>query len=285
MLLYITWDPPLGIPLGDFFTIRFYSICFIIAFLIGISLMKTIFKKENASIDYLDPLFIYVIIGTFLGARLGHVFFYDWDYFKDHLLEILLPIREAPGGGYTFVGFQGLASHGATIGIFIALYFYSKRVIKKPISWILDRIVMPIAIGGAFVRLGNFWNSEIVGKQTDMPWAVKFVNMSPSYGEILPRHPAQLYEAIGYVILFFVLRFFYFKKGKGNQPWFLFGAFFVVLWTIRLLVEFVKEPQEQGREDWVGIFNTGQVLSIPFILAGIFVLYRSYQLIQKKNGK
>ena len=284
MYLHIKWDPPIGIPLGDLFTIRFYSIFFIIAFLLGLSLMKRVFRKERVSTDYLDPLFIYVIIGTFLGARLGHVFFYDWGYFKDHLLEILLPIRETPGGvlfGYSFIGFQGLASHGATIGIFIALYFYSKRTIKKPISWILDRVVMPIAIGGALVRLGNFWNSEIVGKQTDVPWAIEFVNMSSSYGEITARHPTQLYEAFGYVVLFFILRFFYFKKGKGNQPWFLFGVFFVALWTIRLLVEFVKEPQEQGREDWIWIFNTGQALSIPFILVGFFVLYQSYQLIKK----
>ena len=280
--LYIVWDLPIGIPIGNFFTIRFYSICFIVAFILGLSLMKTIFKKEKMNISHLDSLFIYVIIGTFLGARLGHVFFYDWGYFKDHLLEILLPIKEMPKGGYRFIGFQGLASHGATIGIFIVLYLYSRRVIKKPMSWILDRIVMPVAIGGAFVRIGNFWNSEIVGKQTDLPWAVKFINMPSSYGEIAPRHPAQLYEAIGYIILFFILRFFYFKREKGNQPWFLFGVFFVILWTIRLLVEFVKEPQEQGREDWIWIFNTGQALSIPFILAGVFVLYQSYRSTQKK---
>ena len=166
------WNPSEGIDLG-FFVIRYYSLMFVIAFGLGWYIMKHIFENEGESIEKLDTLFIWTVIATLVGARLGHVFFYDWEYFRNHPSEILLPFRFNPK--FEFTGFQGLASRGAAISIIITMYFYSTKIIKKPILWVLDRVVIPVACGAVFVRLGNFFNSEIVGKETNSPYGVKFV--------------------------------------------------------------------------------------------------------------
>ncbi|MEH0007202.1 MAG: prolipoprotein diacylglyceryl transferase [Flavobacteriales bacterium] len=281
--LYINWDPNPGINLFGLYTLRYYSLMWALAFIVGFYLMKNIYKNEGVSATHMDSLFVYTIIGTFLGARLGHVFFYDWAYYKNHWLEIFLPIVESPKDsvifglipGYKFIGFQGLASHGATLGILAALYLYSRRVIEKPMLWVVDRIAIPVAMGGAFVRVGNFINSEIVGNPSDLPWAVRFEQQSSGYGPILPRHPAQLYEAAGYLILFFIMRHLYWKTDKRKQPGFLFGWFFISLWTLRFVIEFVKAPQEMSRANWV--LDTGQWLSMPFIAIGIFFVLRSHR--------
>ena len=159
----MVWNPSEGIDLG-FFMIRFYSLMFVIAFGLGWYIMKKIFEREKESIEKLDSLFIWTVFATLLGARLGHVFFYDWEYFRNHLSEILLPFRFSPS--FEFTGFQGLASHGAAIGIILAMYFFSKNVMKRPLLWVLDRVVIPVASGAVFVRIGNFFNSEIVGHET-----------------------------------------------------------------------------------------------------------------------
>lgn len=261
----IVWNPSEGLDLG-FFTLHYYSLMFLIAFGLGWYIMQKIFAKEGIPIEKLDSLFIYTVLATLIGARLGHVIFYDWDYFQNHLLEIFLPVRFEPE--FEFTGFRGLASHGAALGIIIAMYFYRKNVLDKPVLWILDRIVIPVASGGAFIRIGNFINSEIVGKPTNSDYGVIFSNL----GETFPRHPAQLYESFCYILVFLTLWFIYWKTDKKYKLGYLFGLFLVMLWTIRFFVEFLKEPQVGERAVWV--LNTGQWLSIPFIIAGLYFMFR-----------
>ena len=296
--LNIVWNPSEGIDLG-FFVIRFYSLMFVIAFGLGWYIMKNIFERENESVDKLDTLFIWTVLATLVGARLGHVLFYDWEYYRNHLLEIFLPFRFSPN--FEFTGFQGLASHGAAISIIITMYYYSKTILKRPQMWILDRIVIPVSSGAIFVRLGNFFNSEIVGKETDSAFGIKFIRdyftpndavnatkianpkeaynaiaTSPQFGDLLQqvpvKHPAQLYEAVSYVFVFALLFFLYWKTNAREKSGYLFGLFLVLLWTVRFIVEYVKESQG-GFESALGLFSTGQWLSIPFILAWLYFVF------------
>ena len=296
------WNPNQVLLDLHFIQIRYYSLMFVIAFSLGFYITKKIFLAENKPLEKLDTLVIYVAIATLLGARLGHVFFYDWDYFKLHPLEIILPFRFSPS--FEVTGFAGLASHGAAVGIIIAMLLYIRKYPDMKLSWVLDRIVIAITIGGMFVRFGNFMNSQIVGQVVDksFPFAVKFLQSgdfsageamqltgqntpqkafeviahNPQFVEIynqIPyRHPAQLYEAVGYFLLFWLLYYLYWKTNKKDQPYFIFGVFLIALWTIRFLVEYVKDSQG-GIEDTLGVFSTGQWLSIPFIVAGIFLLF------------
>ncbi|MXN92354.1 prolipoprotein diacylglyceryl transferase [Flavobacterium sp. Sd200] len=302
--LSITWNSDKGIPLGPI-TLHYYSLMFMAAFLLGWFLMKKIFDHEGENIEKLDKLFIYSLIGIFLGARLGHVFFYDWAYFKDHPAEILIPFQFEPE--LTFTGFTGLASHGAAIATIIMVVWYSKKIIHRPVLWVLDRITIPVAIGGAFVRIGNFFNSEILGSETSpaLPTAVRFVrgenwltdeqamsitrqadantaykmiagnpNFADTLAKIPFRHPAQLYEASGYIIVFAVLYYMYWKTDSRNKPGLLFGVFLILLWSIRFAVEFVKQSQG-GFEEQLHVFSTGQWLSIPFILIGFYLIFKA----------
>ena len=295
--LDIVWNPSKGIDL-EFFTLHFYSLMWIIAFLLGFYIVKQIFKKENQTNEALDSLFIYSVVGIMLGARLGHVIFYQSELINDDFFSIFLPFKFK--GGIEFTGFQGLASHGAAIGMIISMYLYNKKVIKKTVLWILDRVVIPVALGAVFVRLGNFINSEIIGKVTDSAFGVRFIQDTynkyevvkitgikdvkdayaalgndPKYAELLERvpfrHPAQLYEAFCYVFVFLILMYFYWKTNKSEQQGFLFGLFLVLLWSVRFVVEYVKEPQNIERADW--LLNTGQLLSIPFILIGLYFMF------------
>jgi len=292
------WNPSEGINIG-FFTIRFYSLMFVIAFGLGWYIMKKIFEREEESIDKLDTLFVWTVVATLLGARLGHVFFYDWEYYRNNMMEILLPFRFSPK--FEFTGFQGLASHGAAIAIIIAMYFYSKKIINRPMLWMLDRVVLPVACGAIFVRIGNFFNSEIVGKITDSPFGIRFirdyysareaVNITnipnvneayaaivhdPQYAAVLAKvplkHPAQLYEAVSYIAVFAILYFLYWKTNTAEKQGLLFGYFLIMLWSVRFVVEYVKESQG-GFENTFGLLTTGQWLSIPFICIGIYYLF------------
>ncbi|MGV9003771.1 prolipoprotein diacylglyceryl transferase [Flavobacterium sp.] len=292
------WNPSEGIDLG-FFIIRYYSLMFVVAFGLGWYIMKYIYEREGETLDKLDTLFIWTVVATLLGARLGHVFFYDWEYFRNHPMEILLPFKF--DDGFEFTGFRGLASHGAAVAIIVAVYFYCKKVIKRPMLWMLDRIVIPVASGAIFVRLGNFFNSEIIGKVTPSNLGVKFIRdfyssadavrltkindvnqaynaiaTQPEFANLLAavpyRYPAQLFEAIGYVFVFLILFFLYWKTKTAEKHGLLFGYFLVLLWTVRFIVEFVKESQG-GIEHLFGLFSTGQWLSIPFILVGIFYIF------------
>lgn len=264
----IDWAPSETLFKIGSFGIHYYSLMFIIAFGLGYYLMKKIFDEEKISLEYLESLFIYMVLSILLGARLGDVFFYSWDYYQDHLLEILLPIRDTPNG-YTFTGFRGLASHGAVIGSLLGLYLYKRKFKERSLFWLLDRVTIPVAVGASFVRLGNFFNSEIVGKYSNSNFGVVFLNR----GENLPRHPAQLYEAVGYLILFFILRQVYHTEKKKREGY-LIGLFFIGMFTIRFLIEFIKESQG-GFEEFLGLLSTGQWLSIPFVLFGILLMYRS----------
>ena len=278
--LAIPWDPSLGIDLG-FFTIRWYSLMFVAAFLMGLRLMKKIYIEDKIPVEKLDTLFMYTFISMLVGMRLGEVFFYSWDYYKNNLLEIILPFKKVAGEsalfglmeGWKFTGFTGFASHGATIAIIIVMYWYSKKHLKKPLLFILDRMAIVSALGAAFVRLGNFFNSEIYGKPTGSNFGVVF---KASDADLLPRHPTQLYEALCYLILFFVLWKFYWKTDKKQKTGFLFGVFMIGLWSARFFIEFFKEAQVDGREDWIlNSLNTGQVLSIPLILIGLWLVFRN----------
>ncbi|HEX9980426.1 MAG TPA: prolipoprotein diacylglyceryl transferase [Flavobacterium sp.] len=303
--LHIVWDPSEGIDLG-FFVIRYYSLMFVVAFALGWYIMKKIFDREHEPVEKLDSLFIWTVVATLLGARLGHVFFYDWEYYRNHLDEILLPFKFTPT--FAFTGFQGLASHGAAIAIIIAMYFFSKKVMKRPLLWVLDRVVIPVASGAIFVRIGNFFNSEIIGKETDSPLGIKFVHdhfssgdavaatniatpkeayraisENPQFASLLQqvpvRHPAQLYEAAGYVIVFAILFLLYWKTSVRERLGYIFGMFLILLWSVRFLVEFIKESQG-GFESYLGLFSTGQWLSIPFILVGLYMVLNSEKPIE-----
>ena len=261
------------------FGIHVYSLMFVIAFLLGYRICKKIFLTEGINQKYLEPLFMFMVISTLLGARLGDVIFYSWDYYQNHLIEILLPIRENPSKdimfgivkGYEFIGFRGLASHGASIGIILGLFLFQKKFKIKSFLWLLDRLTIPISLGAFFIRIGNFFNSEIVGKYTGSNFGVVFENR----GEILPRHPAQLYEAIGYLFLFILLRKLY-KTNLREKDGIFLGVFFLVLFGVRFLVEFVKESQG-GIEKFLPNLSTGQWLSIPFIFLGIVIIILKFR--------
>ncbi|MXN92353.1 prolipoprotein diacylglyceryl transferase [Flavobacterium sp. Sd200] len=302
--LSMTWNFEGAFHLGPI-TLRLYSLMFVVAFCLGWVIMKKVFDREGESADKLDKLFIYTLIATLLGARLGHVFFYDWEYFSQHPAEILLPFRWDDKGEFEFTGFAGLASHGAAIAIILAVIWYSKKIIHRPVLWVLDRIVLPVTSGGIFVRLGNFFNSEILGSETssDTPTAIRFIRgedhlgkravlqitkqtdvnkayemieYDPKFADTLAtipfRHPAQLYEAICYVFVFAIIFYMYWKTPARKYHGLIFGVFLVLLWTVRFVVEFVKQSQG-GFEGENPILLTGQWLSIPFMLAGLYLIF------------
>ena len=261
------WDPSPGIDLG-FFIIRYYSLMFVIAFSVGWLLTKKIYKNEGQPDDKLDSLFIYVVVATLVGARLGHVFFYQPELLKEDFFSVFLPFSFK--NGFQFTGFRGLASHGAAIGIPIALYFYAKKHLQKPWLFILDRLAIMVALAGFFIRFGNFFNSEIYGKETVSSFGVIF----KAAGETVPRHPTQLYEAFSYLTLFFVMWYLYWKTDKKQQTGYLFGLFMLVLWSLRFFIEFLKEAQIAEREDWVfNALNTGQILSVPLVMIGLWLMF------------
>ena len=267
--LQIVWEPSSdGIRLFGDFKIHYYSLMWMVAFILGYQIMKNIYKNENQSEKKLDSLFMYSVLGIMIGARLGHVIFYQAELFKEDFFSVFLPFKFS--GGFEFTGFRGLASHGATIGMISSMYIYNKKVLNKSVLWILDRVVIACALGGIFIRIGNFFNSEIIGKAAaeGLPWAVVFKAV-----DNVPRHPGQLYEAFGYVFVFLTVYFMYWKTKKGLQEGYLFGLFLLLLMTVRVFVEQFKIAQVDGREDWILGLNTGQVLSIPFILIGVYFIF------------
>ena len=301
-ILNFNWNPITGIDIVGNFKIHFYSLMWVIAFVIGWYIIKHIFTKEKISLDYLDPLFIYTVLATMIGARLGHVLFYQSELLSEDFFSIFLPFKFK--GGFQFTGFQGLASHGAAIGIIIGMYLYRRKYNYKSLLWILDRIVISVASGAVFIRIGNFINSEIIGKVTenqDFPFGVRFLQDAYYKSEIMQitgindvqkaynaltsnpqfqnfvdavpyRHPAQLYESFCYIFVFLILWYVYSKTSKNEHTGFLFGLFLILLWTVRFFVEFVKEPQGEEYINWFNL-NTGQWLSIPFIIIGLYFMF------------
>lgn len=257
------------------FGLRYYSLCWLLAFAVSYVLMLKVFKREGKSQEDLDKLTIYIFLGTLIGARIGHCLFYEFDKYIQNPLLMILPFQKV-NGSWEFTGFMGLASHGGAIGILIALYMYARKT-KTDFLWIADKLVLVVPVAGAFIRIGNFFNSEILGKPADpsLPWAVIFAQE-----DSIPRHPAQLYEALGYILLFVVLWLMY-QKNQRSKRGLLFGIFLVALFTIRFIIEFFKENQEAFENDMT--FNMGQLLSIPFIIVGLYLIFRKPKEKAKKS--
>ncbi len=237
---------------------RWYGLLFAGSFIVGYLLMEKFLKWEKKDLKFLESLTIYMVVGTVIGARLGHCLFYEPAFYLSHPLEILMIWK------------GGLASHGAAIGILIALWFAVKKYKNISYIWLLDRIVIVVALAGSFIRLGNFFNSEIYGVQTSMPWAVVFQSV-----DNVPRHPVQLYEAICYLAIFFFLFFYYKKRKENTRPGFIFGMFLILVFTARFIIEFWKEHQAAFTLP-LGL-DMGLVLSIPFIIAGLIIVIWSYR--------
>jgi prolipoprotein diacylglyceryl transferase len=270
----LDWNlDPVIIWITDSFPLKYYGLLFAIGVFLANSIEKQIFNKENIPIKNLEKLFIYVFVGIVLGARLGHVFFYEPSYYFQNPLEILLPIKKN-NESYRFIGFQGLASHGGTIGVLIAIGIYSKKY-KTSFLWVLDRIAVVAPIVGAFIRFGNFMNSEIYGKPTQGNWGVVF-----HIHDIIPRHPTQLYEGFSYLLIFVFLFYLHGKKSKKTLNGFIVGTCLVLVFLARFLIEFFKENQV-GFENSL-ILNMGQLLSIPFIIIGLILLSVSTKTMFKK---
>lgn len=252
ILGYIVWDVN-PVLIDSFVQIRYYSLMFAIGFWLGFNIVAKMFKHDGAPENWLFSLLIWVVCATIIGARLGHVFFYEWDYYSQHPEHIWR----------TWEG--GLASHGGTIAIIIAVFLYSKFTTRLSPLWTFDRLVIPIALVGALIRIGNLMNSEIYGGPTDLPWGFIFVRGNEWPG--VPVHPTQIYEALSYLALFGVLMWMYWKKHAQRRPGLIFGVFLTCLFGARFLIEFVKNDQV-AREATMTL-NLGQQLSIPFIIIGI----------------
>ncbi len=255
-ILQISWNAsPEIFSLGNL-SVRWYGLFWALSFYLGYEIIARIFSKEGLPQKHADSILIYMFVGSIVGARLGHCFFYDFVYYSQNIIEVL----------YIWQG--GLASHGGAIGILIALYLYQKRVSTKSFTWLLDRLVIPVSLAAFFIRMGNLMNSEIYGVETSLPWGFIF----EARGETLPKHPTQIYEGLAYLILFLTLGWFWVKKRTKLPEGFLTGFFALSMFTARFLVEFIKEPQSPFEEEM--LLNMGQILSIPAILAGIgFMIY------------
>lgn len=271
MISYIVWDLDPRI-FGDFEFLRWYGICWAVGMIAAYELVKNIYIKEGDSLVNLDRLVTYLIVGIIIGARLGHVLFYDLSYYLEHPIEIL-PIRLEPH--FQFTGLAGLASHGGIAGALIALFYFYQRS-KIEILPTLDRLVIGGALLGGFIRFGNLMNSEILGTHSEVPWAFIFARI-----DAVPRHPAQLYEALFYSLIAYTLYRIWkgqrFNKYKG----FLFGLGITLIFIQRFLVEFVKENQVAFEEEM--ILNMGQWLSLPIVFAGLIVMWYSAKTIYQKE--
>ena len=266
ILNYIHWNPDPEIINIFGISIRYYGLLFVSGLILCIYILRWIYKRENIPSEYLEKLSIFGMIGILVGARLGHCLFYEPSYYLSHPLEMILPITFLPGGGVKFIGYQGLASHGGALGLLIALYFYSRKT-KHSMIHTLDLIAVVAALECGFIRLGNFMNSEIIGVPSTKPWSVIFERV-----DNVPRHPAQLYEAISYFIIFTIMMILYKKMGDRLKNGFFFGLATVLCFTARIIIEFVKENQVVFEDRMT--FNMGQLLSLPYLVVGIgFIIY------------
>ncbi len=274
-LLYIVWNPDLeAFSLGPL-TFRWYSLCWLVGLLLAYLVVKRLYTEQKIKGELFDPLFIYCFLGILVGARLGHCIFFQPDF---HLtsykgfIEMLLPIHFLPNGGWKLTGYAGLASHGGTAGLMLALWLYTKRT-KLSIWTVLDNIAIATGTTACFIRLGNLMNSEIIGKITDVPWAFIFEKV-----DTMPRHPGQLYEAIAYALLFLIMWGIYKKNFDRNNTynvgngWY-FGFCLTYIFTFRFFIEYTKEIQESFEASLP--IDMGQILSIPFIVVGIYYMIRA----------
>jgi hypothetical protein len=263
-LLYILWNPDLEIFRIGNFAIRWYSTCWLIGLALAYFIVKWLYKDQKVKDAYFDPLFMYCFLGILIGARLGHCLFYQPEYFLSswtHVVEMFLPIHQIADGSWKFTGYEGLASHGGTIGLMVALYLYYRKT-GMNLWHVLDDIAIATPITACFIRLGNLMNSEIIGTPTNVPWAFIFERV-----DMTPRHPGQLYEAIAYFFFFFVMLHFYKRTSKEVGTGFYFGLCLTLIFTFRFFIEYTKDIQVDFESGM--IFNMGQLLSIPFIILGI----------------
>lgn len=263
-LLYILWNPDLEIFRIGNFAIRWYSTCWLIGLALAYFIVKWLYNDQKVKDAYFDPLFIYCFLGILIGARLGHCLFYQPEYFLSswtHVVEMFLPIHQMADGSWKFTGYEGLASHGGTIGLMVALYLYYRKT-GMNLWHVLDDIAIATPITACFIRLGNLMNSEIIGTPTNVPWAFIFERV-----DMTPRHPGQLYEAIAYFVFFFVMLHFYKRTSKKVGTGFYFGLCLTLIFTFRFFIEYTKDIQVDFESGM--IFNMGQLLSIPFIILGI----------------
>lgn len=275
LLLYIVWNPSLTI--GPF---RWYSLCWGIGLALAFFVVKKLYKEQKIKDELFDPLFFYCFLGILIGARLGHCLFYQPDYFLTSgkgFIEMLLPIHFLADGGWKFTGYEGLASHGGTLGLMIALWLYVKRT-KLSIWTVLDNIAIATGVTACFIRLGNLMNSEIIGKVTDVPWAFVFERV-----DMMPRHPGQLYEAIAYGILFAIMWYLHKRMPEKIGTGWYFGFCLFYIFTFRFFIEYTKEIQEAFEATLP--FDMGQILSVPFIIIGIVCMIRSKRITTTINNK
>lgn len=268
-LNYILWNPDVEAFHLFGFSVRWYSLCWLIGLVLAYFIVQRLYKQQKIKDELFDPLFLYCFFGILLGARLGHCLFYQPEYYLtswQHFIEMIVPIHFLPAGGWKFVGYEGLASHGGTIGLIVALYLYYRRT-RLNLWQVLDNIAIATPITACFIRLGNLMNSEIIGKVTDVPWAFIFERVDK-----MPRHPGQLYEAIAYFVFFFVGIWLYRKHPQRVGTGFFFGLCLTLIFTFRFFIEYTKDIQvdfESGMP-----LNMGQILSLPFIAIGIYCMRR-----------
>ena len=268
-LNYILWNPDVEAFHLFGLSIRWYSLCWLIGLLLAYFIVQRLYRQQKIKDELFDPLFLYCFFGILIGARLGHCLFYQPEYYLTsvkHFIEMIVPIHFMAGGGWKFVGYEGLASHGGTIGLIVALYLYYRRT-RLNLWQVLDNIAIATPITACFIRLGNLMNSEIIGKVTDVPWAFIFERVDK-----VPRHPGQLYEAIAYFVFFFVGLWFYRKHPQRVGTGFFFGLCLTLIFTFRFFIEYTKDIQVNFESGM--LFNMGQILSIPFIIIGIYCMCR-----------
>jgi phosphatidylglycerol---prolipoprotein diacylglyceryl transferase len=271
MISYIIWDIDPRIFAGLEF-LRWYGFCWTVGMILGYQVMRKIYKHEHLSQDDLDKLTPYVALGAIIGARFGHIVFYDPAYYLENPIEIL-PIQTEPA--FQFTGLAGLASHGGVMGVLFALYLYSRKY-KKDFLWTLDRLTIAGSLLGGFIRLGNLMNSEMIGTPTQVPWAVVFSRIDQ-----VPRHPAQLYEALFYLAFFSILFLLWKSKKVETQKGFLFGLGVSSIFAQRFLMEFLKENQVTFEENL--LLNMGQILSLPLIAIGILIMVWSFKKVSNND--
>ena len=267
-LSYILWNPDLvAFHIGSF-SLRWYSLCWLLGLLAAYLIVRRLYKEQKIRPELFDPLFIYCFVGILIGSRLGHCLFYEPGYFLSsfkHMVEMILPIRFLADGSWRFTGYEGLASHGGTIGLIIALWLYVRRT-KVNLWRVLDNVAIATPSTACLIRLGNLMNSEIIGKVTDVPWAFVFERV-----DMLPRHPGQLYEAVAYAVFFFIGWYFYRKRPERVGTGFFFGMCITLIFTARFFIEFTKDIQEAFEASMA--LNMGQLLSLPFIALGLVCMF------------
>ena len=264
ILNYIVWDPSIIAFKAGPIVVHWYSLCWLIGLALAYIIVQRLYKEQKVKGELFDPLFVYCFVGILAGARLGHCLFYQPDLFLsswEHFVEIFLPIDFLPQGGWRFTGYRGLASHGGTLGLMLALWLYVRRT-KMNIWQVLDNIAIATPVTACFIRLGNLMNSEIIGKVTDVPWAFIFQQVDG-----MPRHPGQLYEAIAYALLFFIGWTISRRRPERVGTGFFFGLCLTYIFIARFFIEYTKEIQEAFEASLP--LDMGQLLSIPFVVIGI----------------